>query len=370
MKTSLVRILAGLALLALLRWTMPLALPLACTLLWVLLFSASTEWLQSRGVPAPLAAGLPVFLPVAAGVGAALRFAPATFTALHTATAAIGRMAQPVAARPDLVGAAARWTLDRLAWSDAALAARLGDAMLPAVLGVTVVSMLTFFLLLGQRSLVAALVAAQPRRRQRLALIVGLHRARRGVARWLGTSAVVNLGLGIATGAALALLDLPSAVGWAGVTTALLFIPYGGPLLITLLLAAAGSSASIGALWPPLVFLLLHAVEANFISPWLMGRRLSVSRSMLLLSVQVGAFAWGVGGAVLAVPLLIVVHAALRVRPGRPVAKALFGAEDDAARSLQDTARDVLRVAHPTRAGSEERRIHVVGRGGRPPPAP
>lgn len=362
MKAFVLPTLAGLLALALLRWLMPLALPLACTLLLALLFSATTEWLQTRGVPAPLAAALPVFVPAAALAAATVRFAPSAFEALRTSTVAIGRLAQPFAARTDMVGAGARWVLGELAWSDAGLAARLGHDSLPALLGLLVVLMLTFFLLLGQRSLVAGLLATQSERRARLALVMGLHEARHGVARWFGTSALVNLGLGIATGAALALLGLPSAVGWAGVTTALLFIPYAGPALVMLLLGAAGSSAATGPLAPPLVFLLLHAVEANFVSPWLMGRRLSVSRPMLLVAVQVGAFAWGVGGAVLAVPLLIVGHAALRAHRGQPVAKALLAAEDPDAPALRETVREVMRSGRTAPAPAEPRRIRVVGR--------
>ena len=83
-----------------------------------------------------------------------------------------------------------------------------------------------------------------------------------------------------ATGLALWLIGLPNPVLWATTTAVLAFIPYLGPLLITVLLLLAGSvtfGTGVAMLGPPAAFLLLHGIEANFLSPMIMGHRLRLS---------------------------------------------------------------------------------------------
>jgi predicted PurR-regulated permease PerM len=62
-------------------------------------------------------------------------------------------------------------------------------------------------------------------------------------------------------------------------------------------------------LGPPAVFLLLHGLEANFISPMIMGRRLRLSPVFVFLSVMAWGWLWGVAGAFIAVPLLLALRA-------------------------------------------------------------
>lgn len=327
------RLLIGCGLLIALRMLASVAVPLVCAALLALLASGTAEALQRRRVPSVLAAAGLIFLPLGVAVIGALLAAPAVLAALHGALGDAARLGRPLAERKDALGSLSHGLLDALALVDSELVAGWGRIALPGLLGLCAVAMLAFFLVLAQRSALAAFIAALPSRRERIALVGFLRAARRGVVRWFFLSAAINLGLAAATGMALAAIGLPAAAGWSAVTFALLFIPYLGPLAIVLLLAAAGAASSSGALLPAGSFLALHALEANFLSPWVMGRGLRVSRPMLLVSVQLGAFAWGVAGAMLSVPVLIVVHAAVRRLPGR-YAKALLAAERPEAPSL------------------------------------
>lgn len=307
--------------------------PLACAAVLALLLSASVEGLQRRGVPAWLGAGGLVLAPIA-GVGAALALlagsGPDWLRNAGSAASRVSALLDPLAARAGGVGAAARWLQTRMTLDLAALAPQAGRQVLEGLVTGAAAAMLLFFLLLAQRSLLDGLVQAMPDLRARRRLLGALREARRGVATYVVTVALMNFALASTCGLALAALGIPQSPVWAGIMFALLFIPYLGPLAIVALLAVAGHG-SFGAApamtGPPLVFLALHAVEANLLSPWLLGYRLRVSRVAVLAVVLVFGWAWGLAGGVLAVPLLIVARAVLRRSPGRPVAKALLAAE-------------------------------------------
>jgi predicted PurR-regulated permease PerM len=56
----------------------------------------------------------------------------------------------------------------------------------------------------------------------------------------------------------------------------------------------------------------LHGLEANFISPMIMGHRLRLSPVFVFLSVMTWGWLWGVAGAFIAVPLLLALRAACK----------------------------------------------------------
>ncbi len=71
---------------------------------------------------------------------------------------------------------------------------------------------------------------------------------------------------------------------------------------------------------PPAIFLVLHAIEANLLSPMIMGYRLSLRPVFVFTAVMLWGWLWGVAGAFLAVPLLLALRAACRRVPRlRPI---------------------------------------------------
>ena len=75
---------------------------------------------------------------------------------------------------------------------------------------------------------------------------------------------------------------------------------------------------------PPLVFIGHHLVEANIVTPTIVGRRLTINPLLILVSLSFWGWVWGTVGAVLAVPLLLIVHTVLDTA-GRPdIAGFLF----------------------------------------------
>ena len=60
------------------------------------------------------------------------------------------------------------------------------------------------------------------------------------------------------------------------------------------------------AMLPPAIFIVLHMIEANVITPLVIGHRLTINPLLILVSLSFWAWVWGTTGALLAVPLLII----------------------------------------------------------------
>jgi predicted PurR-regulated permease PerM len=174
---------------------------------------------------------------------------------------------------------------------------------------------LLFFLLASERWLIGRTVQAISRRRTRVALIGAVRAAQRDIATFLATQALINTGVAIATGFACWLIGLPNPVLWAAVAGVMSFIPYLGPLIVLLLLFLAGALTfeTVGEmLMPPLAFGAINLVESNFVTPWVVGRRLELSPLAVFLAVMFGGWLWGIAGAFIAVPTLVAARSIAR----------------------------------------------------------
>ena len=85
------------------------------------------------------------------------------------------------------------------------------------------------------------------------------------------------------------------------------FIPYLGALAIVIVLAVAGLTTfePVGrALLVPGSFLLINLIQANIVSPMLLGHRLTLNPVAIFVGLAFFFWIWGVPGAFLAGPLL------------------------------------------------------------------
>jgi predicted PurR-regulated permease PerM len=114
---------------------------------------------------------------------------------------------------------------------------------------------------------------------------------------------------------------------WGGIAAVLNYIPYLGPIASALLLALGGLmtfSDPWYALLPALIFIGIHLIEANFVTPTVVGRRLTINPLLILLSLSFWAWVWGTTGALLAVPLLIIMRTVLDAAGKPDIAGFLF----------------------------------------------
>jgi predicted PurR-regulated permease PerM len=171
---------------------------------------------------------------------------------------------------------------------------------------------LLYFLLASEHWVISRSVEAIPRRRSRALVLAGLRSVQQEISHFLGALAVVNVGVGIAMAIASWWLELPNPVLWGTVCGLLNFIPYLGPMIGATLLLIAGIltfDTLPEIIAPAAALLAIHATESNFISPFFVGRRLSLSPVSMCVSVMFWGWLWGMAGAVMAVPLLVAVRA-------------------------------------------------------------
>jgi predicted PurR-regulated permease PerM len=144
---------------------------------------------------------------------------------------------------------------------------------------------------------------------------------------YLGTITLINIGLGALTAGALWLLGMPSPIMWGGIVAVANYIPYLGPIICALLLFIGGLMTFPdvwGALMPPAAFISFHLVEANFFTPMVVGHRLTISPLSILISLSFWAWIWGTTGALLAVPLLIIMKTIFSAAGTPDIAGFLF----------------------------------------------
>jgi predicted PurR-regulated permease PerM len=144
---------------------------------------------------------------------------------------------------------------------------------------------------------------------------------------YLGTITLINIGLGALTAGALWLLGMPSPIMWGGIVAVANYIPYLGPIVCALLLFFGGLMIYPdvwGALLPPAIFIGFHLVEANFFTPMVVGHRLTISPLSILVSLSFWAWVWGTTGALLAVPLLIIMKTIFSAAGTPDIAGFLF----------------------------------------------
>lgn len=171
---------------------------------------------------------------------------------------------------------------------------------------------LTVFLLASGDFYHRRVVEAMPTLRDKKQALTIIRDVERQISRYLSAIFLINSALGIAVGVAMWLLGLPLPVVWGLLAFLLNFIPFVGNIL-NVVFVAAFALVSFDTLWeaslPPLALLALSLLESNVVTPMFIGRRLKLNIVSQLVMVAFWTWLWGVPGAILAVPFLVVVKA-------------------------------------------------------------
>jgi predicted PurR-regulated permease PerM len=144
---------------------------------------------------------------------------------------------------------------------------------------------------------------------------------------YIGTITVINVCLGALTALILWGLGMDSPLMWGGIVAVANYIPYLGPIVSALLLFFGGLMTFPdvwSAMLPPAIFISLHLVEANAITPMIVGRKIEVNPLLILVSLSFWAWVWGTTGALLAVPLLIIMKTIFAAAGTPDIAGFLF----------------------------------------------
>ena len=184
------------------------------------------------------------------------------------------------------------------------------------VASVLAVVLLTFFFMVYGQQLQRNAIALLPTRQQKKLTVDILTSIERAISRYVLTITVINMVLGLALSGALYWLGVPmqEALLWGTMAAILNFAPYVGPLIGIVIMLLMGFVA-FDDLWPSLlpagIYLALHTLEGQIVTPIILGHSMRLSPLVLILALMVFGWLWGIVGLLLAVPLLVCVKLVL-----------------------------------------------------------
>jgi predicted PurR-regulated permease PerM len=186
---------------------------------------------------------------------------------------------------------------------------------------------LLYFLLVYDQVFIAKLVKLLPTLSDKKTAVGIAQDIESQVSRYLFTITAINACLGLAVGTAVGLLGLRNPLMWGVMVALLNFVPYLGALtgIICMTIGAVLSYDSLGyALIFPAVYLAFGTLEGSFITPWIMGRSLTLNPVIILLSLTFWGWMWGIVGIILAVPILAALKIfCAHIKPMEPLAEFL-----------------------------------------------
>jgi predicted PurR-regulated permease PerM len=295
----------------------PILLPVASAFVVAMMLGPLSARANRHGIPALLSAVFLWFLAIAVFYGVIVLLAAPAVDWIGKAPD-IGRNIQDKLHVLDRPLAALQELRDVLLPSDkkSSLGVDIVAFVQPAVaivtpaIGQTLIFFGTlFFMLLGRSQLRQVLVAFFDERAARLRTLKIMNDIEHNLTGYLSVVALINIAVGICGGAAAWVAGLPDPVAWAVLGFILNFIPYIGALIMEAALFVVGLvtfPTLTHALVAPMIFLALATLEGHFITPSIMGRRLTLNPLIVFLSLVFWTWLWGPVGAFLAVPLLIV----------------------------------------------------------------
>ena len=173
----------------------------------------------------------------------------------------------------------------------------------------TAETLILLYLLLASGDLpLQKLVHVMPTWRDKKRAVEISHEIQRNISDYLFSVSLINLVLGALVAGGLRWLGVPNAAMWGLVVALCNYVPYFGPFVGILVLAVVGllsfDTVAKGVL-PGGWYLLLHLLEANFITPILLGRRFLLNPVVIFISLMFWTWLWGIPGALLSVPILV-----------------------------------------------------------------
>ena len=178
------------------------------------------------------------------------------------------------------------------------------------VAGGIVMFILLFFLLASGDLFLRKLIRVLPSLADKRRAVEIARQIESDVSTYLTTITIINIGLGLATWGLLALVGAPNPLLWGVLATVTNYIPYLGAIIMYAVLTMVGflSFDTLGqSLLVPGVFVGLNLLESYLVTPMVLGRRLTLNPVVIFLGLTFWGWLWGITGALLAVPIMVVV---------------------------------------------------------------
>ena len=203
----------------------------------------------------------------------------------------------------------------------------------PQIIGQLVFALtLLFFLVASGDLFILKVVQAVSRFEEKRKVVTLVQSLERKLGHYLGSIALINLGLGVSIAFAMWLWGLPNPFLFGFIAFLLNFIPFLGAVAGAAFAALVGFS-EFKDLWPAfgifVTYMALTSTEGQFITPYLLSNRLKLNTPFVFISVAFFAWIWSIIGMVVAVPMLIVAKIILDEFEGTRKLGTFLGDEKD-----------------------------------------
>jgi predicted PurR-regulated permease PerM len=196
-------------------------------------------------------------------------------------------------------------TLEKPGFLSAAL-----DTVWAVAAGSLVTVFALYFTLLTGDVLLARVIAWVPDLNSQRRTADVLDSIQKGMSRYLGTVLSINVCVGLAVALGMYLFGMPNPFLWGALAAIVNFVPYVGPFVGILTVGAVSVVSfpdTTSAMLPPLFYLALASVEGNVITPLVLGRTCELDPLVIFVWLLFWGWLWGVPGAIVAVPLLMLI---------------------------------------------------------------
>lgn len=236
---------------------------------------------------------------------------PSALTKVQDAARAIDRAAAETTARPPPAGGALRVEISEpLRTSEWLWAGGVGAVQLSAQ--ALMVLFLTVFLLTDGDAFKRKLVGRMETLGSKRITVQILHDIALRISQFIWVQVLTSAGVAAVTGVVLWWLAVEQPAVWGMFAGVLNIVPYFGPLIVTVVLAAVGflqfgTLAAAGTVAG--AALVITTVEGLIVTPHLLSRAGSLNHVAIFVAIAFWSWLWGAAGMLLAVPLLMAAKA-------------------------------------------------------------
>jgi predicted PurR-regulated permease PerM len=176
-----------------------------------------------------------------------------------------------------------------------------------------------YFLLMSGDTFLRRIVEILPRFSSKRQAVDISQQIESDISAYLVTITIMNGFVGVATALVMWFTGVGDPVLWGTIAFLLNYAPILGPSFGVLIFLLAGL-LTIDNLWqaflPAALYLAIHLVEGETVTPMLLARRFTLNPVLVILSLVFWFWMWGIPGAILSVPMLAIAKIVCdRVRP-------------------------------------------------------
>lgn len=200
--------------------------------------------------------------------------------------------------------------IQKVVMSQSGILSQAAGNILSAGTSLTIIFVLSLFLLASGTMFYEKIIQSFASLSEKKRALRVVYDVEREISNYLLTVALINASLGTVIFLGLWGLGVPNPLVWGAAAALLNFLPYVGALITILLVAVIAliSFDSISyALLAPAFVLLCDIVEGQFVTPMVVGRRLEINAVAIFIAIAFWSWLWGFVGALMAVPLLVVI---------------------------------------------------------------